>query len=131
MAGLQTALARPHASLAGIIATSSLCDSGKRLAGFLESGLLARELLPATDRYIDVDRIEFDAARNAASLFGGDEDGTAADEGIQHQVAATGAVAQSVGNQGNGLWRWVVLVHFVGAGPRDVGTWIGPHIAAV
>ena len=49
------------------------------------------------DDYVTLMRIELDAVAPPAGLLGGDQCGTAASEGIEHDAAALGAVENRVG----------------------------------
>ena len=73
--------------------------SAQRLEGF--SGLdqnrwIARRRLAASYDHVDIERVEFDPATDAASGLGGDEDRAGAKEWVDDKIAAIAEVEERV-----------------------------------
>src|SRR5438874_632909 len=62
-------------------------------------GAVSGEALPAADRGVDIQRIELHAAADPADALGGQQRRAAAEEGIEHEIAARRAIEEGVGNQ--------------------------------
>src|SRR4051794_33640367 len=97
------------------------------------TGCVTGMALPATDNHVDVERVEFQAVAAPAGALGREEGGAAAQEGIQHNVAARGAIQNGVDHHGHWLHRGVEYreIPLLGAAPERVGPRIAPDIAAV
>src|ERR1700730_17960840 len=70
-------------------------------------GAFAGEMLPAADRRIDIKRVELDAVTEAADALGSDQGAAAAEERVEHDIAAGGAIEDSVSDQTDRLHRRV------------------------
>ena len=90
----------------------------------------ARIGLPPPHYGIDVSGIELQSEAAPARAFSRDHAGAAAEKPIEHDVAARGAVENSVGDQSDRLDRGVQReqVALVAKGPR---TRIWPYIGAI
>ena len=69
------------------------------------TGALAGQGLPPADRGVDIGGVQFEPATDPTGSLSGNEGGAAAEEGIEHDLAATGTVPQRIGHQGDGLDR--------------------------
>jgi hypothetical protein len=64
-----------------------------------------RHICPASDRYVDVSRIDVKAAKAPANPLGSNERRPRAKEEVENKVAATRHVLDRIGNQRAGLNR--------------------------
>src|SRR5262245_28923351 len=60
----------------------------KSLSAYSMYGMITGMALPASDRCINVDRIELNGVATAASSFGGDECRSGAQEAVEHDLPA-------------------------------------------
>src|SRR5262249_20862013 len=60
---------------------------------------------PATDRYVDVSRIDVEAAKAPSNALSSNERRSRAEEEVENEVATTSHVLDRVGNQSAGLDR--------------------------
>jgi len=70
-------------------------------------GVTARQVLPAPDRSIDIERIEFDAAADATRSFGCKERRATTKKGVKNDLATVRAVKQNVYYEVDRLSRWM------------------------
>ena len=77
----------------------------ERLAGFEQDCVPASGVLPAPDRDVDVEWIEFNATANAAGFSGRYKRRARVQKRIEHDVATFGHIAERVGDQSDGLDR--------------------------
>ena len=110
------------------LAVTRLCQ--KRLAGLDMRRSLARGKFIPTDDDVDIERIELDAAANAASLLGGDEGRARAEERVDDDVAPVGQVQQRVLDHRGRLDGRMVLKAWGGVGAKRGGAGIGPDVRA-
>src|SRR5712671_1589075 len=96
-------------------------------------GGVAGQLLPSADNRIDIARIELRPVAAPAGALGRDHRGAAAEEPVEHDVAAGGAVEDRVGDQAHRLYRRVQCqeVPLLGLARERVGPGVLPDIAAV
>jgi hypothetical protein len=106
-------------------------DVAEELAVRHPDGIPAGQVLPAPDRRIDVERIELDAAADAACPFGGEQRSAAAQERVDDDVAAVRAIKQRVHHQLDRFDRRVQLQHVVTFPRQGAGTVVLPHVGAV
>src|SRR5205085_1129984 len=102
-------------------------------AGIGMPGGVAGQLLPATDNRIDIARIELRPVAAPAGALGRDHRRAAAEETVEHDVAAGGAVEDRVGHQAHRLHGRVQRqqVSLLGLARERVGPGVLPDIAAV
>src|ERR1700730_1213035 len=77
------------------------------LAGVLEDRVAAGDLLPAPNGNIDIQGIDLDAEAAPADLVAGEQCRAAAQERIQHRIAALRGIKDGVGEHADGLRRRV------------------------
>src|SRR5438270_209425 len=96
-------------------------------------GLLAGQGLPAANGGIDIAWIELERATAPARALGGDHRGTAAEKGVEHDVAAGRAVEDRIADQCHWLHRRVQCQEITlrAAAGEGIGAGVIPHIAAV
>ena len=68
------------------------------------SGLTVGEGFPAANRGVYVARVQFHGVADATRLLGRDDGGPTAEEGVQDDAVAFGAVSDCVGDEGDGLY---------------------------
>src|SRR5207302_11186309 len=97
------------------------------------TGSLAGQGLPTADRGVDIGGLQFEPATVPPGALGGDQGRAAAEKGIEHDLAAAGAVAQCIRHQGHGLHRRVQSKQIaLAARPTErIDPGVVPHIAAV
>ncbi len=76
-------------------------------AAVLENGVAPGIGLPTTNGGVDITRIELETVAAPADPLGGENRRPGSHEGIEHDVAPARAVTNRVGNQRDGLRRWV------------------------
>src|SRR5688572_10708498 len=93
----------------------------------------AGQLLPAADNRIDIAGIELDPETTPPRPFGGYQGCAAAEKAVEHDIAASGAVEDRIGDQRHRLHRRVQRqqVAFPGLAGERVDPGILPDIAAV
>lgn len=87
----------------------------------------ASRVLEATDDDVDIERIEFNAAADAAGLLASDLGRAGAQEGIDDDLAAIGEVKESVFGHCGRLHRWVILEATASVGTERTGAGVGPN----
>src|SRR5690348_7544923 len=94
-------------------------------------GVVPGNRLPAADRAVDINGIDFDQARMSAGLLGSDHGGSASAETVEHDAAPGGAVAHGVRNHLHRLYRRMQrkLFQSIAAGAGHAA--VGPHVRAV
>src|SRR5580700_6791233 len=97
------------------------------------TGARAGQGLPTADRGVDIGGVQFEPATDPTGSLSGNEGGAAAEEGIEHDLAAPGTVAQCVGDERDRFdGRMQGEQVSFGAGPAErIGSGIAPQIAAV
>src|SRR5260370_41765944 len=85
------------AFLGEIVKAPAACRMDRAVAG---------EALPAADRGVDVERVEFHAAAHAADAFRGNQRRAAAEKRIEHDVPPGRAIHDRIGDEGNRFYRW-------------------------
>src|ERR1039458_6365716 len=83
------------------------CDLVKPLACRCVDCGIARVLLPAANRDINVDWVDLDAAADAPDAFSCHQSGARAQEGIEHYFAANRAIKNRVSYHGDGFHGWM------------------------
>src|ERR1700736_4161798 len=105
----------------------------KALAARRMDCAVAGEALPAADRSVDVERVEFHTVADAADAFRGAKRRAAAEKGIEHDVAAGRAIHDRVGDEGHRFYRWVqrqeIALRFAPTKIADAG--IVPNVGSV
>ena len=71
------------------------------LTGLDEDGVIARGQLVPSDDHVDIERIELNAATDAAGLFGGNETRPGVEERVDDDFASVGTVSQAAPCGGN------------------------------
>ena len=92
-------------------------------------GLLARHLLPALNRRIDIQRIELDAITAPVGALGGQQGAATAQEWVQNDVVAFRAIEDYVRDQLNGLHSRMQVQIIAAA--ECVHAWIIPDIGPI
>mgnify|MGYP003645856724 CR=1 FL=1 len=100
-------------------------------AGRLVDGLKARELLPAADDRVDIPGVDLDAVADAAHVLGGNERGAGAEEAVEDDVTAGGAIEDRVGAEAGRLHGGVKGKLFAALGVDRVSAFVLPDIAAI
>src|ERR1019366_8786717 len=102
-------------------------------SGLRMHSLIARKGLPTTNDRVDIDRVDLEPIAAPARAFGRHDGGSAAQEGIEHNLVPARAIHDRIGHQGNrlhcGMERQQVA--FIRTSPEGVGAWIIPYIAAM
>src|SRR5437868_4782315 len=94
-------------------------------------GDFSGQVLPAADRRIDIERVDFDQPGAPASSLRRNQCRPGAAERIKDDVILVGAVANRIGNQSDRLDRWMKRkFSLCGVGPY-VLTRVIPNICAV
>src|SRR3954453_18739638 len=88
-------------------------------------------LLPATDRDVDVARLELHGMGPPARALGRDQRGTPAEEGVEHPAAPPRGVEQEIDNQLHRLDGRVQAQFLETASPQGVGTRVAPDVGPV
>ena len=70
-------------------------------------GGFAAKCLPASYDGVDIARLELQAVTASANTLGGNHGGTTTEKGVQHDVAAFGAIQQSIGDKCYRLHSWM------------------------
>src|ERR1017187_758773 len=89
----------------------------------IEPGFLAGKRLPALDHYINVFRIDFDAAADALSEFGGGQRRAAAQEWLVHQLAALQVIEDRAPENIDGFLRRMIEFLLVRTAHDELGRW--------
>src|SRR3984893_14761182 len=97
------------------------------------TGALAGQGLPTADRGVDIGGVQFEPATVPPRAVGGEQGRAAAEKGIEHDLAAAGAVPQRIGHQRHRLDRRMQCekVAFGPGAAERVDAGVAPHIAAV
>lgn len=131
-----TALAQDkpsYGALFGIAFFLLLLDFVKFHAVRSPHSAVTRERLPAPYDYVPVNRIDFDPIAPPAGALAGDHRRAAAEERIEHDVAARGAVHDRVGDHRDRLDGWVhgkQVALFAAAGKR-IRARVVPDVSAI
>src|SRR5271165_6990002 len=77
--------------------------------------------LPATDCCVDIQRIDFNPIADTSDALGRHQSRSRSEEGIEHHLAAGGAIEQRIGHESDGFYRrmeckQVALVALAGLG---------------
>src|SRR5580692_11493753 len=93
----------------------------------------AAQLLPAADDRVDVAGVELQPVASPAGTLGGDQCRAAAEEGVEHDVAASRGVEDRVGDHRHRFDRRVERqeIALLAAAGEGVGPGIAPDIAPV
>ncbi len=100
------------------------------LAGGGKDCGIAGRSLPAANRAIDVARIELEPRCAPARDLGCEDCGAAAEEGIEDEAVALGAILDGIGDERDGLHRRVHGERRVASGAEGIEAGIGPHVGA-
>lgn len=96
-----------------------------------ETSLDAGQGLPAPDGGVDVKRVKFNGAGMTSGALGGDQDRARAAEGIEHGLAALGAVANDVRDHCNRFHGGVGGEISVPALAEGIGARVVPDVGAI
>ena len=96
-------------------------------------GRVAGIALPAANRGVDIDGVDFHRVANASNTFRRDYCRATAREPVQDDIAAGRTVQNCVGHQGNRLDGWVKLkeVSFIALTAETAEAWIGPDVRPI
>jgi len=94
-------------------------------------GLLASHLLAASDRNVDIGRVQLDAAGDPFDGLGGDQRRARPQEGIKDQLAPLGNISEGVGDKLDRLGRRMIPECLGGRGPLLVRSGIGPDVGPI
>src|SRR5712675_2561189 len=113
-----------------VLTLSTIIEAG---SGGGVDGAVSGEALPAADRGIDIQRIELHAAADPADALGGQQRRAAAEEGIEHEIAARRAIEDGVRDQRDRFHGRVQgsEVPFLSSSPEIVEAWVVPDIASI
>ena len=78
-------------------------DVGEAQTRLEVAHMSACDPLPATDRDVDIERIEFDESSNPSSPLGREDRRAAAAEGIEDDAVPTAAISDQVGDEADRL----------------------------
>src|SRR5260370_42622642 len=94
-------------------------------------GFLACKCFPAPDDDVDIEWVEFSQSRPAAGLFGSNQSRAGATEAIEDDVATVADIANSIGNQRDGLGRGMGIQFRRSSVPEGVATRGFPDVGAI
>ena len=93
------------------------------------AGVIASKRLPATNDGVDIELVEFNPITPPAHALRSHQSGAAAEKGVEHDLAARGAVQNGVGDQLHRLYSW--MQREVALLRECARTRIGPNVGAI